>query len=368
MKRILFITQNMDRTGSEMVLWHLINNLDITQYSVYVFCLKKGSLYNSLPNHVQKNVIYKASGLLKDKIWRTLLKVFGKNPLSYQLTAIHKKFQPDYWYVNTLAMPWIYPIANKISVKVVTHLHELLYAFTYNRGNEFQAMLQKSNTIIGCSDIVCKCIEDIGHPDVRLQYSFIDENNINVNKEKVEALKKQHGIKLEDFVWIISGATSYMKGFDYMLRILEEFATVNVKFLWIGKQFDDGLNYYIGKVAKSKFNNKLIFAGAQSDDYFNYMSIGHGLLLLSREESFSMVAIEAAFLGIPTVGFDVGIMKSFIKEDMGGVVDDGNLKALIATMIKWQTKTPDKLKLKNEALNYSVDKQISKFQHLLDNL
>ncbi|RZL46747.1 MAG: hypothetical protein EOP00_14020 [Pedobacter sp.] len=231
MKRILFITQNMERTGSEMVLWHLLNNLDAAKYSVYVFCLKKGALYHSLPSHVQKSVVYKESGSLKNKIWRTLLKVFGVKPLNYQLKDIHQQFKPDYWYVNTLAIPWVYEVAKTINVKVVTHLHELLYAFTFVKRSEFETMLSQSNTVIGCSDMVCEYIKKLGHNDVRLQYSFIDEFNIDVNPEKVEALKKAHGIQADDFVWVISGATTYMKGFDYILGLLDEHKSTNVKFL-----------------------------------------------------------------------------------------------------------------------------------------
>lgn len=368
MKRILFITQNMERTGSEMVLWHLLNNLDAAKYSVYVFCLKKGALYHSLPSHVQKSVVYKESGSLKNKIWRTLLKVFGVKPLNYQLKDIHQQFKPDYWYVNTLAIPWVYEVAKTINVKVVTHLHELLYAFTFVKRSEFETMLSQSNTVIGCSDMVCEYIKKLGHNDVRLQYSFIDEFNIDVNPEKVEALKKAHGIQADDFVWVISGATTYMKGFDYILGLLDEHKSTNVKFLWIGRQLDDGLNYYIDKISQSIFDGKLIFAGSQSDDYFNYMAIGNGLLLLSREESFSLVTIEAAYLGIPTVGFNVGIAKLFIKEGMGEIVEEGDLAGLKRSMNKCEHQHFEKSFLRSQALEFGIENQVLKFQKLLDSI
>ena len=49
--------------------------------------------------------------------------------------------------------------------------------------------------------------------------------------------------------------------------------------------------------------------------------MANGLLSLSKEESFSLVMLEAAYLGIPTVSFATGMAKSFIKEGMGKVVE-----------------------------------------------
>ena len=368
MKKILFITQNLERTGSEMVLWYLFNNLDKSKYEIHVFCMEKGSLYNLLPSHIGKSVVYKKSGSLKQKLWRTVLKTIGINPLSYQLTALHNKFKPDYWYVNTLVIPWVYQVAKTIKVDVVTHVHELLQAFTIIKRNDFKLMVEESKVIIGCSEQVCEHFRVLGHEDVRLQSSFIDASDVHIELDKVEALKRKHGIGSRDFVWVISGGTSYMKGFDLLVSLLKEFQNPNIKFLWIGKQRDDGLNYYIEELARSKYPNQLIFAGAQSDDYYNYMATGNGLLLLSREESFSLVTVEAAFLGLPTVGFGVGITKSFLKEGMGETVGVGDLEGLMLVMEKWHTHTVDKALLKTEALVYDVEHQISRYHKLLDEL
>ncbi|RZL46615.1 MAG: glycosyltransferase, partial [Pedobacter sp.] len=130
----------------------------------------------------------------------------------------------------------------------------------------------------------------------------------------------------------------------------------------------DGLNYYIDKISQSIFDGKLIFAGSQSDDYFNYMAIGNGLLLLSREESFSLVTIEAAYLGIPTVGFNVGIAKLFIKEGMGEIVEEGDLAGLKRSMNKCEHQHFEKSFLRSQALEFGIENQVLKFQKLLDSI
>lgn len=366
MKRILFITQNLGRTGSELVLWHLLKELNPAEYSAYVFCLKKGELYNTLPNHIQKSVLYKASGKWNKKVLRTILKLLGKDPVEYQLKYLNQHFKPDSWYINTLAIPAAHQAAAKLGVKVITHLHELEYAFTFITHQQFNIMLQVTDNFIGCSETVCQKIKDLGKSNVRLQHSFIDLNTINPSLEKVASLKKQLGITPEDFVWVVSGATTYMKGFDNVLPIFENFPSKNIKILWIGRKIDDGLTCYVEEVASTKFPGRLILTGSLAENYIDYMAIANGLLLLSKEESFSLVILEAAAIGIPTVAFNVGLAEDFIQEGMGEVISEGNKERLFAAMKRLHDNPKqNSKKLKEEAAKYGSDYQLPKFQNLL---
>ncbi|MEJ5962132.1 glycosyltransferase family 4 protein [Pedobacter immunditicola] len=369
MKRILFITQNLNRTGSEMVLWYLLNNLDPEQYAIYVFCIKKGDLYDQLPEHVQKSLPYKVSGKLGKKIGRALLKLVKANPLTHQLKHINESFKPEFWFVNTLVIPEAHRIAALLNVKVVTYFHESLNAFSLIKSAEMDTIINYSSVCIGCSEEVCRHLTHMGHPNVQLQPSFIDYATINVDKDRINALKQQLGITASDFVWVISGGATYMKGLDYILPILEGFKDEQVKILWLGYVPDDGLLYYVKEVVERKYKGKLFFLGPQAADYYNYMAIGNGFLLLSREESFSLVMLEAAYLGIPIVAFNTGIASTFVKKGMGRVIYSRNIEDLILEM-KWLHDHPgqDLQELKNAALAFSLPKQVVNFEKLIGNL
>ncbi len=369
MKRILFITQNLERTGSEMVLYYLLNNLDPTQYAVHVFCVSKGVLFDQLPAHIQKSSLKKKSGGLKGKIERKFLKLLKTDPLEKQFKRINDDFKPDFWFVNTLAIPEAHRIAEQLNVNVVTYFHELLYAYTFIKAAEMERIVNYSSVCLGCSEDVCEKLSEMGHPDVQLQPSFVDYNGVKVNEDRAKVLKHELGILPEDYVWVISGKATYMKGVDYILPILEGVKDLPVKILWLGHLPDDGLMYYTQQVVERNYKNKMFFLGAQREDYYNYLSIGNGLLLLSREECASLVLLESAYMGKTIVGFNSGIASKFVKPNMGQVIENRKVEDLVAAM-KWHQEHPvqDKAALKQAALKYSLDNQLINFERLIGNL
>ncbi|WP_316842966.1 glycosyltransferase family 4 protein [Pedobacter gandavensis] len=368
-KRILFITQDLGRTGSEMVLWYLLNNLDKDQYSIYVLCMKKGELFDLLPDHIGKEIFYKSSPNWYKRAFRGLLKVLGKNAVAVQVDRIMRHFKADIWYVNTVVIPDVFEASKNYQVKVVTHVHELPGAFALIKGQALKSIFSYSDVCIGCSEIVCEKIADFGHPDIRLQHSFIDASTIQVDADRIAQIKKKLGVLPGDFVWVVSGATSYMKGIDQVLPILEHFKDEPIKIIWIGKQLNTGLDFYVQHIAELKYPGKLLFTGALSEDYYNYMSVANGFLLLSREESFSLVMLEAAYLGIPIVAFNIGIVPQFLQKEMGIVIDNWSMVDLLTGMREfYEHRGYDVEKLKSNALKYDVQQQLPKFEALLNNV
>lgn len=368
-KKILFFTQDLERTGSEMVLWHLLQHLDHNKYVMQVFCLRKGILYETLPPHVEKSIMYKYSPYLWNRIFRVILKVFKVNALRFQLRRIHKKFKADLWFINTIVIPEVYDVAKLYDVKVVTYVHELLNAFTLISASSMRKILAYSDVCIGCSEEVCNRISEMGHKSVKLQSSFIDTDLIKPDLRRVMELREEYGFLSTDFVWVVSGRTAYMKGLDHIISILSHFEDQPVKILWVGGHEDSGLEFYVQQVAEQKYPGKLFFAGPQSVDYYNYLAIANGLLLLSREESFSLVLVEAAKLGLPVVSFDLGIASKFITEDMGRVVKDRNINDFIAQMqFVQQNANFESAKIKSAAMEYSVHYQMPKFENLMAEL
>ncbi len=368
-KKVLFITPSLARTGSEMVLWYLITNLDRTKFTPYVFCLQKGELYDQLPSYINKSIAYRKSGSWYKKAFRGILKTFGIEPIGYQLKQIQKEFQADLWYVNTILIPQAHSVANKQQIKIATHFHELMFAFSFIKAQEFKNIIDYSDVTIGCSELVCEQLRNVGHRNIKLQNSFIDEQFIKTNIQRIKQIKDELSIAESDFVWVISGTVAYMKGLDDVLKLAEYFKNDPVKIIWVGGDIDNGLNYYMHTVAASKYPGKLMFMGNVTDDYYNYLSLANGLLLISKEESFSLVMLEAASLGIPIVSYNVGMANEFIKDGMGKVVDSWNITDMIAGMnYLHQNTTQNTDLLKNAVTAYTAAKQLPHFQKLLQEM
>ena len=368
-KRILFITQSLSRTGSEMVLWYLLNNLDPEKYAISILCLKKGELYDHLPDHIDKHIRYKSSSLFIHHIFRAILKLFKIDEVVYQVKQIQRSFNADILYINTIVVPDVFDVAKQSKAKTILHVHELLYAFSFIKAKVMERLIANSDVCIGCSEVVCEKIADLNHANIKLQHSFIDLSTISTDAVKVAKLRSDLGILPTDFVWVISGVANYMKGIDRVLPLLDEFQDERIKILWIGMEDDSGLNYYVKTVANLKYPNRLIFAGALSTDYYDYMSIGNGFLLLSREESFSLVMVEAVYLGLPVVALNVGIVNQFVTESVGKIVHDWVLEDFVEAM-NWVMKNlkPNKLQMKDQAMQYDISRQLHLYELLLEEI
>lgn len=367
-KKVLLITPSLDRTGSEMLLWYLINNLDPHRFELYVFSLRKGELYRQLPERIGKSAAYRV-GKWYHKVFRGLLKLLGTEPIGYQLKQIQKRFKADLWYANTILIPQAPPVAKAVGVKMATHFHEFMYAYSFIKSGAFKDIVEHSDVLVGCSPLVCEKLRALGHPKVLLQNSFIDVQKIKPDAQRVAALRQQHGLAETDFVWLISGSMAYMKGLDMVLAIAEHFKKQPVKIIWVGGDLHNGLDYYVKTVVAKQNCQNLIFTGAIAADYYNYFALANAYLSLSREECLSLAMLEAASLGKPIVSFDTGIAKTFVKEGMGLVVDSFNVADMIKAMEAFrQTPSHSAQLLKEAAAVYTVEQQLPKFEQLLANI
>ena len=91
-------------------------------------------------------------------------------------------------------------------------------------------------------------------------------------------------------------------------------------------------------------------------------------MLTAKEDPFPLVMMEAAYLGKPIVGYNSGGISEFIQEGMGKSIDSFNPKDLTEAMISVENKTLiiDKEKLKNRALEFDIQNQISKWDSIFD--
>lgn len=364
MKRILFITPFFGRTGSEMQLFYILQNLDQDVFKPYLFSRNNGVLIEELSKDIPSFVGYKQHNNLLYRVFRWLLHAVRINPVEFQLRLLQKKIKADCWYINTIANRDAYSIAEKLGVKVISHVHELPLSYSLVKSKTIKKMLA-SDMCIGCSEVVREKLEDMGHKNVQLLYGFIDDEKIKPVKN-IEELKQQFHISSEDFVWVISGNTSTIKGIDFLIPLVKELKH-NHKIIWIGAIENNGTMCYVEESIRAHFPDRVFFAGKKTTDYYDYFNIAHACLSLSREDSFPLVMIEAAHLGKPIAGFNSGGIKEFVKEEIGIVVDQLNFTELSKAMEKIETdyNTYDQEKIKVYAKTYNVKTQTKKLTQML---
>lgn len=333
-QRILFFTPFGTRTGSEMMLLYITQQIDRSRYDIGIVSFANGELLQDFPPDVPVYIAPK-----KYNIAQKLMFHLGQNPTLNYLRKVSKEFKADYWYINTIMLPEVISVAKELGVKTITHFHELPLTYASLNSKDMKDMVDTSDLIIGCSQSTCEAINDLGAKNVKLLYSFIDADKVKIQPGRSNALRQKLGIPQNDFVWVLSGMTSERKGFDLLPDIANTLDQPNVHLVWIGEILDNGLVFYTEqRCVHSKSKTKIHLAGKQKEDYYNYLNMGNGFLLTSRQDPFPLVMIEAGLLGKPMVAFPSGGASEFVQNGMGVVTQDISVSQMVSAMKSMMNK------------------------------
>jgi L-malate glycosyltransferase len=368
MKKILFVTPYFGRSGSEMQLFYLLQQLDKTKYKPYLFSRDNGVLLKQLPKNIEHFVGYKQHNNYLYRLLRLLLYAVGVNPTEFQLRILQWKLKPDFWYINTIVNRDAVNIATKLKVKFVSHFHELPFSYSLVKYNTIEQLVLNATHSIGCSNIVCEKLKDMGCKNVSLLYGFVNMSNIVVNKPK-EAMRQMLGFNNADFVWVISGFAHTTKGVDFLVPLLKKLNSHH-KIIWLGPIDKRGVNFYVNEAIKNLFADRVFFLGEKSNDYYDYFNAVDGFLSLSREDSFPLVMIEAAHLGKPILGFNSGGIKEFVSNKIGRVVGMQDFETLAEAMehTRLNPNYYNLIEIKQHAATFNPADQAKKLEKILDSI
>lgn len=365
-KRILFFTPFATRTGSEMVLLYILKNIDRSRFEVGVVSFARGELLSEFPADIPVFIIPKTFNLLH-KVQFYL----GYNPILHGLRKVARDFKADLWYVNTTMLPETAMVAREFSIKLITHFHELPLTYIYVNGEGMKDIITYSHTLIGCSQVTCEAIRKAGGTNVELLYDFIDPSKLVENPARAAQIRRELGIPESDYVWIGSGMTSERKGFDMLPDIAEALDDPHVHLVWVGGKVDDGLVYYTEhRCRTTKSRTRIHLVGKQKEDYGNYLNIGNGFLLTSRQDPFPLVMIEAALLGKPIVSFPSGGVSEFIKAGMGIVTEEISVRQMVAAMreVMEGTFVMDSAKSRERASQFNIENGYRQWTEIIERI
>jgi glycosyltransferase involved in cell wall biosynthesis len=345
-----------------MLLWYLLKHYDRSRFQLGLVCLQRGELVDDLPADVPVWIAPKHFS-----IWQKVRHRFGDNPITAVIRQAQRTFRADVWYLNTMTMPFLLPLAREAGVPVVTHFHELPLSFGFVKSAEMRSLLDESALLLGCSESTSEALREVGAERVETLHSFIDPDRIRVPDGRPAELLRSLGIPPDDFVWVLSGTTSERKGFDLLPDIARELADPRAHLVWVGQRLDDGSVYHTEQRCQRVNSTRIHLVGKQTDDYYAYLAMGNGFLLSSRQDPFPLVMLEAATLGLPIVGFPSGGVSEFVRDGMGEVVDSWNVRDLVAAMRRVQSGTTptDAERSRQRAAAFTVARQLPRWHELM---
>lgn len=175
----------------------------------------------------------------------------------------------------------------------------------------------------------------------------LDRFNIDLAKDR-STLRSQLGIEENDFVYVFLARKTRVKGIQ---ELFESFAKVahlpNVKLLFIGP--DESNGYLSELYARYQHISDKIISLDTVKETEKYLAISDVLCLPSSSEGFGSIVIEAAALGVPSIGFYiVGLTDAIDHNNTGILVPFKDVEKFSEAMLDLygNSKKLDEMKLK----------------------
>jgi len=329
-KKVLFISHSAGRTGAPLMLLNFLQWMKNNSEIVFEILLKStGELEQDFTDLAPTKIFSQPP--LNNLFSRIKNKLGIKNAGSHKyrhLLDYYKKAGVSLIYSNTITNGEILEALSPLGLPVITHVHELDYWIGQFGEKNLQQVKKYSSYFITASHAVERnLIDKYGFTGniIKTIHSFIpDVPNPPPPNVRSQIRKRLH-IPQDAIIVVGSGYETWRKGKDIFVqlasRIHQQPGTDNIYFLWVGGRVDNNEYAEIShEIKKTGLEQYVQFCGEVNNplDYFAASDI---FALVSREDPFPLVCLEAAILGKPILCFaESGGMPEFVENDAGFVV------------------------------------------------
>lgn len=360
--KILFISNDGSRTGAPSILLNLIRWLKIHHdLKMAAVLMRNGSLRTDFEQELTTYTWIPTDLNQPERIHKRLVNTLlqrGRTDPGKWLAQIIEKEKPDVIYLSTLVLGrYLGSVRQDAHPRIVSHVHELLPSLLQLSGDAMvQRQLDLSHKVISCADCVqngltknfhlpqdrCIILPEfiITRPDKQSHDS--QENDCANNQDPQEKLgwqklniAQERGLP----VFGIGGNPISRKGFDLIPLFLkacrQRFGDEGFLFVWIGcgegSSPHASLSWDLELMGLS--DQIVLFPSVAMASFRRLLSRLQVLTLLSREDPFPLVALEAGLLEIPTVCFKgSGAIAEMADEGACIAVDYLNLEEFAAAV------------------------------------
>lgn len=368
--KILFLGHDANRAGAQLVLLHWLRENKKNGVANFLLLEEGGVLLEEYKKVAKVWVWKKNKPRYHHLLYRKIFLKREKNSKTeepgsfevFRLLKILSFHQFDFILGNTIASISLMQKLTALNVKLGIYIHELNYSMDmYSNSKERAFLNDRVERIIGVSEEVCTMLEskfDIPKERIYLlpPVTYIPETKIG---NSISNLKSQLKIPEEDKVVLSCGLSEWRKGTDLFLNVaglvVKELS--NVHFIWLGFQENEFGKELLLKRNELNLESQVHFIPVVENPLAYYLA-SDLFFLSSREDPFPLVMIEAAYVGLPVLGFKkCGGVSDFNKgldHLLADYLDENQMSQLI---LYWLNLDPNRLQLakeemKRRALNY----------------
>lgn len=319
--KIQFILNYSDLYGANRSILSVIEHLHRNGYELNVLIPSKGRMYSRLKEiGVPCEVVpyYAAFLYIKPVLKHVLIPLLALiNVLMFPIVVFKiNRFNPDIIYSNTSAENIGIFVAKLLKVKHILHVREFMkedYNASFVLGRKLKSkFIDLSTASIYVSKSVLNAIHEdrVNHARHKVIY-----NGITAKKHELPIKNTNFSGLVFGIVGIFDAAKGQHKAIKYFNSLLA--TNQGVKLLIYGDKEGPYKEQLIQLVNDLKLNDKVVFMGFETDMRKIYNSIDV-LLMFSRSEGFGRVTVEAAFMGVPVIGFDNAGTSEIIEDEKTG--------------------------------------------------
>lgn len=352
--RLLFISHCAYRTGAPVLLLNIGKLLKETgKYEITTLLRTGGEMeadFSSLgetfvwssyfPDHNKRNVLHK----IKYKFFFKKAEEKRRNKLLDNLR------NSDIIINNTITNGEFLELLKRgYRGKVISYIHELqMSTLKFATAKGVDLTMNLSHALI----TPCLAVKNYLEKSYALPSSKITVLNSYIPQIEFSSDEFQHKSYNKILTIGCSGTADFRKGFDVFILLAKFIYSQNLqqKFKLIWKGVNPGSELYLlglTDTQKAGLNDLITFlpADEKMGGFYNAIDI---FLLLSREDPYPLVVLEAASFGKPTICFDnAGGAPEFVQDDAGSVVPYLDIHAIANELMLYQS-TPDLLEQKGK--------------------
>lgn len=346
--RVLFVAHDAYRAGATIFLLNMLRWLKQNSDLYFEVAVREhGEMVQHFaelaPTHVLKPPIA-GHGVLR-RIRRRLgeLRTISKAQTS-TLAEVLEQGQFDVLYLNTMTLGDQLASLAKPTPAVITHVHELPSAIRRHGRGKADLVVNDSSALICVSEIVRSRLVDefpVAKAKARCIYGFVPVKNppLESRKQLHQRLLTPLGIEFGAWVIGLCGHGYVNKGVDLLVPLAtlvpSSVAGRAVHFVWVGAESTEYPHETaMDEARRAEVELRVHFPG-KTDQSQDWMACFDVHLMLSREDSFPLVVMEAAALEVPTLAFDrAGGAVEFIGTDAGRCVPYLNLQAMAIALME----------------------------------
>ncbi|MCC7377369.1 MAG: glycosyltransferase family 4 protein [Verrucomicrobiales bacterium] len=335
--RVLFLGHSAGRTGAPVLLLEFQRWLAQTGGVEFRTVLSAGgaleSNYAELgPVSLAPEAAAKASqpgrarGILHRVVGRDLWSDGEARRLFNELRA----WKPDLIYANTVStwgeLEWLAPL----EVPVLWHVHELSFVIRHTVGTDrLKRLAPAIGRFIGASNAVGLALtREFGIPEDRVAVLHESIRPAPWPDDRIQERRRdlRASMGLPDHAFLVGGCgtTDWRKGVDLFTVIAQRFREMSPKtpaaFVWVGGGDERTDAQHRFTAARAGLSDYCRFIG-ETNQPMDYLAAIDVFAMVSREDPFPLVMLEAGSFGVPTVCWaDSGGAPEFVEADAGIVV------------------------------------------------